>query len=166
MTSPMTNSERSQKWRDAHREEAREYQRLYMRERRKDPAEREKEAVLRRRWYVANAERERKNTRLWSEANPEKRCDYTRKRRALEVSAAGAFTPAEFSALCDALDHRCFYCGEAKPLHADHNIPLTRGGSNDLDNILPACKSCNSRKRTRTAAEFLTLIEKETAWRR
>jgi 5-methylcytosine-specific restriction endonuclease McrA len=48
----------------------------------------------------------------------------------------------------------CIYCGEQKPLTRDHNIPLSRGGTDDIGNILPACLSCNSRKQTRTAQEF------------
>ena len=49
----------------------------------------------------------------------------------------------------------CAYCGKALPLHRDHKIPLTRGGANDITNIVPACRSCNCRKGTRTSAEFL-----------
>ena len=40
----------------------------------------------------------------------------------------------------------CFYCGKKKKLTQDHFIPLTMGGSHNVSNIVPACKSCNSRK--------------------
>lgn len=42
-------------------------------------------------------------------------------------------------------------------LTADRVIPLSRGGSNFIENIVPACGSCNSRKGTRTADEFIAL---------
>lgn len=36
----------------------------------------------------------------------------------------------------------------------DHRVPLTKGGAHDLSNLVAACKSCNSRKRTRDELEF------------
>lgn len=61
----------------------------------------------------------------------------------------------EWREKCALLGNVCIYCGEAKPLTRDHDVPLTRGGTDDIANLLPACKSCNSRKGTRTAREYL-----------
>lgn len=36
----------------------------------------------------------------------------------------------------------------------DHVIPQSKGGSNRLSNFLPACRSCNSAKHTRSLEEF------------
>lgn len=36
---------------------------------------------------------------------------------------------------------------------ADHVIPLSRGGSNDLANLQPLCKECSDQKTQREAAE-------------
>jgi 5-methylcytosine-specific restriction endonuclease McrA len=33
-------------------------------------------------------------------------------------------------------------------------VPLARGGTNFIDNILPACRGCNARKHTMTEEEF------------
>ena len=44
----------------------------------------------------------------------------------------------------------CQYCGQGAPhvvLHVDHVIPVSRGGTNDPDNLVAACESCNSGKR-------------------
>ena len=45
-------------------------------------------------------------------------------------------------------DYCCAYCGD-KPdrLDPDHVVPLSRGGSNTLTNLLPTCLPCNSDKR-------------------
>ena len=40
-------------------------------------------------------------------------------------------------------------------------VPLARGGSNLIANILPACRSCNRRKRMKTEEEFRALLQRE-----
>ncbi len=37
----------------------------------------------------------------------------------------------------------CWWCGEAKPLTIDHNIPIAKGGRHAVGNIVMACESCN-----------------------
>lgn len=49
----------------------------------------------------------------------------------------------------------CVYCGvDAARLAIEHIVPVARGGGNDLSNLTLACQRCNSRKGTKTAAEF------------
>jgi 5-methylcytosine-specific restriction endonuclease McrA len=36
----------------------------------------------------------------------------------------------------------------------DHDIPISRHGTDDLENLWPACRSCNRSKHNATAAEF------------
>ena len=47
----------------------------------------------------------------------------------------------------------CAYCGrELDPLgqwHIDHVTPKIEGGKDAIDNLLPACQSCNMKKRGR-----------------
>ena len=40
----------------------------------------------------------------------------------------------------------CYYCGSVKNLCADHLIPKMRGGPDSPDNLICACRSCNSSK--------------------
>jgi 5-methylcytosine-specific restriction endonuclease McrA len=75
--------------------------------------------------------------------------------RALKYNAEGTFTMVEFEAKCLLYGNTCVYCGNVEPLTADHVIPLSKGGSNNIDNILPVCKSCNSSKKDKTFEEFL-----------
>lgn len=41
---------------------------------------------------------------------------------------------------------RCHYCGStamASPLHVDHVVPASKGGSDDPANLITACQDCN-----------------------
>jgi 5-methylcytosine-specific restriction endonuclease McrA len=120
-----------------------------------------------RRYYATHRERERERRRAAWERNPEHfrergRRSYRRnperykpayhKRRALKLRNGGAYTLAEWRALCARGEHRCLCCGRAAPeigLTPDHVLPLSRGGSNDIGNIQPLCLTCNLRKGTR-----------------
>jgi 5-methylcytosine-specific restriction endonuclease McrA len=48
----------------------------------------------------------------------------------------------------------CAYCQERKATTADHVVPLARGGTNFIGNILPACVSCNSSKQGKLLVEW------------
>ena len=50
---------------------------------------------------------------------------------------------------------KCAYCkATGKPLQIEHIIPRARGGTNRVSNLTLACESCNTKKGTKTAAEF------------
>ncbi|SDL78946.1 5-methylcytosine-specific restriction endonuclease McrA [Siphonobacter aquaeclarae] len=42
--------------------------------------------------------------------------------------------------------NRCQYCGTSEDLTLDHMYPKSRGGKSSWDNLVTACKRCNSRK--------------------
>jgi 5-methylcytosine-specific restriction endonuclease McrA len=42
--------------------------------------------------------------------------------------------------------HSCQYCSSGKHLTLDHVMPCSKGGSHTWDNVVVACKRCNSRK--------------------
>jgi 5-methylcytosine-specific restriction endonuclease McrA len=55
-------------------------------------------------------------------------------------------TPRQWVALQDAWGG-CAYCGATgTPLQRDCVLPISRGGRYTLDNIAPACRSCNASK--------------------
>lgn len=41
---------------------------------------------------------------------------------------------------------KCQYCSSTRDLTLDHVIPRSRGGKSSWDNLVTACKSCNSKK--------------------
>lgn len=51
-------------------------------------------------------------------------------------------TPRFRSALFTAWDNKCAYCG-ATAEHIDHLYPKSKGGKDELCNLIPACSRCN-----------------------
>ena len=48
----------------------------------------------------------------------------------------------------------CAYCGATDNLSLDHLIPRLRGGEDAADNLVTACRSCNSSKGSRDLLEW------------
>jgi len=51
----------------------------------------------------------------------------------------------------------CYYCGQNVRHHEltmDHLVPLSRGGRSTKDNLVPCCKSCNTKKKTMLPVEW------------
>lgn len=49
-------------------------------------------------------------------------------------------------------EHRCQYCGDSAE-NIDHVIPKVQGGKHRWDNVVAACRPCNTRKGGRTPAQ-------------
>lgn len=97
-------------------------------------------ARCRERWHNDPEYRKRKN----------KQGAIKMQRRRMSIQSSGTdYTVDEWTNLCAHYDYRCLACGEQKPLTADHIVPLSRGGSNSIDNIQPLCHRCNSIKHTK-----------------
>lgn len=53
-------------------------------------------------------------------------------------------------------NYTCQYCGKVGgKLEADHIIPFSKGGTDDMDNLVTACRKCNRQKRDKSVEEFL-----------
>lgn len=60
-------------------------------------------------------------------------------------------------------DHRCQYCG-ATAENIDHVVPRSRGGQHVWENVVAACRPCNTRKEDRYLNEVgLTLRRRPVA---
>jgi len=86
----------------------------------------------------------------WRKENPDKLRANARtsvhRRRARLSQSGGSHSMEEFEELCAKHGNRCLCCDESKPLTIDHIVPISRGGTNDIDNIQPLCLSCNCKK--------------------
>lgn len=75
--------------------------------------------------------------------------------RAKKAGAIGRLNRQEVGAITGP----CSYCG-AEADEWDHVEPLTRGGPNDVFNIVPCCRPCNLSKNNRTLLEWLMMKQR------
>lgn len=171
----------AKRYRAQHREELRERAREYRVRKRDLVLQRKREHYARNKERILAAHREyardnrqaiSRRAREYYRRNRDRILTYARQyarehrdqwrahwhaRRAREIHAPGRFTAGEFAQLIDEFEGRCAYCGGPGPLTADHRTPLSRTElqpTNDISNILPACRPCNSSKGDRTESEF------------
>jgi 5-methylcytosine-specific restriction endonuclease McrA len=143
---PEKAREAMRRWRERHRELSRERLRAY------DRAGYARDPAKHNSWMLA-----------YHRAHPEVRRTIRQNRRARELAASGAYSTAEWLALLVAHRNRCGYCGRDGPLQVDHRVPIARGGSNSIENLIPACARCNQRKHLLTEAEFRARLVAEAA---
>ena len=96
----------------------------------------------------------------WRQKNKELVSFHAKQHIRRKKGAMGTHTLEDWNLLKNCYGFICPACNELKPLAEDHIIPLVKGGSNDIGNIQPLCKSCNSRKHVEiiaydTVCEFL-----------
>ena len=57
----------------------------------------------------------------------------------------------------------CHYCGapvKPKELTMDHVVPLIKGGRSTKGNVVPACKTCNTNKKSMLPMEWDQYLKK------
>ncbi|MGG2460550.1 HNH endonuclease [Streptomyces sp. RGM 3693] len=65
--------------------------------------------------------------------------------------------------LC-ANEGRCVYCNEARSEVMDHVVPFAHGGPDSLENLVPACDSCNESKGDKTPPEWVMTTHLRHPW--
>lgn len=102
-------------------------------------------------------------TKLWRTEKPElahknmAQSWFTRAVR--RKNAPGYHSRMDWEELRKTYDGKCAYCKVAPSTDRDHVVPLSKGGTNDISNILPACKSCNCRKSNKSLEQWQLIGE-------
>jgi 5-methylcytosine-specific restriction endonuclease McrA len=64
------------------------------------------------------------------------------------------YRDARLAKVCDQYGWECHWCGRKDTkLTIDHLTPRSRGGGDEIENLRPCCKPCNSRKKDMTEEE-------------
>lgn len=104
--------------------------------------------------YEADPERKREQTRAWIAANPGRR-------QAIATASAhrrradGAIETDTLVEILARAQGRCEWCNEEAKVELDHAIPVSRGGTNDTDNLVASCRSCNASKGNSLPSEWV-----------
>lgn len=109
----------------------------------------------------ANIDKERMRERNYRKANLEKVNAKKRRYRARKRNAEGTHTAADVAKQFTAQKGRCWWCGNKLKVSSrgkyevDHVVALSKGGSNNPENLVCACPACNSSKNSRTPLDFI-----------
>jgi len=85
-------------------------------------------------------------------------------RRARSAGVPNTLTAKEWQIIKVIYGYRCAYCGnKPKLLTKDHIVPMAKGGGHTANNIVPACKSCNSQKHIGVPPDFQPILTRDWA---
>ena len=97
--------------------------------------------------------------RKWSKNNLDWARIRNQRRRAQmlnSVPADKALTLEQWNNTVEYFDHRCAYCGRRlEKLTIDHIVPISQGGQNAQENVVPACQRCNGSKNDSSLLVYL-----------
>jgi 5-methylcytosine-specific restriction endonuclease McrA len=122
-----------------------------------------------RRWFALwahrNSPEEKKRRRAYGHAyrraHLAQDCAKAKRRYAMKRGAVGRHTVEEFLKVCADQAYKCKYCMCPLLLQTvteDHVVPVSRGGTDYIDNIVASCHLCNSRKKAKPAEEYMRIL--------
>ncbi len=107
-----------------------------------------------KRWRENNPEKRRVSVKKWADANPDRvrenaRRSQARRRARLRNGHSPGVTREQWEDVCsrfsDGDTTACAYCPQPAT-SIDHVLAIVNGGLDEPDNVVPACKRCNSSK--------------------
>ncbi len=106
----------------------------------------DKIAKWQKQYYEENKIKINEQGKLYRTNNPDKPRLINQRRKARKKELPSTLTLGQWELIKKEFDSKCAYCGKKTKLQQDHFVPLTKGGEYTHNNIIPACRSCNSSK--------------------
>lgn len=130
----------------------------------------EKHKELLAAWRKANPGRQKELHAAWKKANPDRLREINRKKHAKKLGIKHVdWSEKE---LFERYGTNCYICNDAidftapkkgpgyeKSSWPDHVIPVSRGGSNTIENVRPCHAKCNKSKKDKTYDEYMESIK-------
>jgi 5-methylcytosine-specific restriction endonuclease McrA len=110
---------------------------------------RNKQTIIK--WRSNNVEKIKLSDRNRYKKDKEKIKQKVRRRKLMLKGVVGTHTKQEWNDLKFIYNYKCWICERVEPeieLTRDHIIPISKGGHDNIENIIPLCRSCNSSKGT------------------
>lgn len=121
-----------------------------------------------RQWHQENKESQKEYRKKYRIENMELGRLLTQKRRMRKKKLPATLSLKQWNKIKEDFNDSCAYCGMTEKehlkefsehLHQDHFIPLSKGGGYTQNNIIPACKSCNTSKKDKDFFEWYPTYE-------
>lgn len=180
--------ERQKQWRQENKKYIKEYIKQWSQENKEKIKERQKQyreeneekiKEYQKQWYKENKEEIKEYMKQYRQENKEYRKQYRKenidrfrqykqKRRTIKKRLPHTLTIKQWQQIKDDFNNECAYCGMTEEehrkrfneqLHQEHFIPLFKGGEYTHNNIIPACRSCNSSKQDTDFFEWYPTYE-------
>jgi len=117
-------------------------------------------------YYAENSDKVKERMGKYSKTEKGRKVSrlHNSKRRALtRTTEDGSITHTSLDRLKQLQDNKCYYCGcELKyntpfEVHLDHYVPISKGGTHIIDNVVWSCKTCNLKKNDTLPTESLNV---------
>lgn len=164
--------EECRKYYEENKEQRIQYQKQYYLENKEKASKckkkiysRNKDQILARQkqYRENNKEQIAETTKKWRKENLDKVKLVLQKYKAKKKKLQCTLTFVQWEQIKNHFDNECAYCGMKEEehlekwneqLHQEHFIALSKGGEYTHNNIIPACKSCNSSKNNKDFFEW------------
>jgi len=146
--------EYQKEWREKNKEKLKKYYKRY------NKINKEEITEYQRQYRIENRQRLKQLREVWHKKYPGKNKEYTdRFKEKMAKRAEEGFKPLhKREKVYRKYRGKCAYCGASiefrEGFEIDHLKPKSRGGTNDIDNLMPACERCNQLKYNSDIEEF------------
>jgi hypothetical protein len=111
-------------------------------------------AIYHQKYYNANKDSLCAYQSEYRKQHPDKVAMWKHRYNVRKRQLPNTLTDEQWEDILGRYNYSCAYCGDSEELVQEHWVPVSRGGGYTVENIVPACQSCNSSKNVMTGEEF------------
>ena len=152
------NKDKLKEYYENNKDKIKEYMKEYNKEYRENNKDKKKEYMkeYNKKYYENNKDSLTESRKEYREYNKDKIKGYNHKRRALKLGNGGSYTKEQWLDTLEYFDYKCAYTGECikHSCHVEHIVPISKGGTSYIWNLVPSTESANCSKGNRGMEEW------------